>query len=65
MRSSSIHKNVSSISRMLITEENNDEKEINMSRDQNNHHPRTELESHFPRSSIIRIHNGKFSFIIN
>lgn len=66
MRSSNIHRNGSSLSRIIIREENDDEEVvINMNRDRKDFYPRTAPAIHFSRSSIIGTRNGEFSFINN
>jgi phosphoribosylaminoimidazole (AIR) synthetase len=64
MRSSNIHRNGSSISRMIIREENDNEEET-MHRDRNYHHPRLAPAVHFSKTSIIRTHHGQYGWIIN
>jgi hypothetical protein len=66
MRASNNYRSGSSISRTIITEENDDEVELNNSQNRNNSYPRSSAPTiHFSKSSIITPHNGKVCFMIN
>lgn len=67
MRSTNIHRNGSSLSRIIIREQNDDDNEvvINMNRERKDYYPRTAPAIHFSRASIIGTHHGTFIFIIN
>jgi hypothetical protein len=63
MRSSNIHRNGSDLSQITIREENENGKEIKMSRYRKDHYPSSAPAIHFSRSSIIGTHHGEFSII--